>query len=188
MAIIQIRCVLVNNCIRKLLLYYNRFQCFVLPIPRTKFKNFVTSNSSPLYFLQVFHLQIVLKLFLFFLKAVLFIALTSLIGSSSRHLSWSKFLVLLPLKSIGSSFLPDLNSCSYCYFLSGADHLVPMELALKIASKIRSKERFCVYVVMPMWPEGDPKSTTMQEILYWQVICSLEHHYLYIGFHKCNFI
>lgn len=87
MAIIQIRCVLVNNCIRKLLLYYNRFQCFVLPIPRTKFKNFVTSNSSPLYFLQVFHLQIVLKLFLFFLKAVLFIALTSLIGSSSRHLS-----------------------------------------------------------------------------------------------------
>ncbi|KAL3344321.1 hypothetical protein AABB24_023649 [Solanum stoloniferum] len=51
---------------------------------------------------------------------------------------------------------------------AGADHLVPMELALKIANKIRSKERFCVYVVMPMWPEGDPKSTTMQEILYWQ--------------------
>lgn len=46
-----------------------------------------------------------------------------------------------------------------------------MELALKIANKIRSKERFCVYIVIPMWPEGDPKSTTMQEILYWQVIC-----------------
>ncbi|KAK4360481.1 hypothetical protein RND71_019433 [Anisodus tanguticus] len=55
----------------------------------------------------------------------------------------------------------------YCYFLSGADHLVPMELALKIASKTRAKERFCVYVVLPMWPEGDPK-TTMQEILYRQ--------------------
>ncbi|XP_049382186.1 phospholipase D delta [Solanum stenotomum] len=51
---------------------------------------------------------------------------------------------------------------------AGADHLIPMELALKITSKIRARERFCVYVVMPMWPEGDPKSITMQEILFWQ--------------------
>nr|GMD56444.1 phospholipase D delta-like [Ipomoea batatas] len=51
---------------------------------------------------------------------------------------------------------------------SGADHLIPMELALKVVSKIRAKEQFAVYVVMPMWPEGDPKSATMQEILYWQ--------------------
>lgn len=45
-----------------------------------------------------------------------------------------------------------------------------MELALKIASKIRAKERFAVYVVMPMWPEGAPSSASVQEILYWQVI------------------
>ncbi|XP_019172212.1 PREDICTED: phospholipase D delta-like [Ipomoea nil] len=51
---------------------------------------------------------------------------------------------------------------------AGADHLIPMELALKIASKIRAKERFAVYVVVPMWPEGDPKSAPMQEILFWQ--------------------
>ncbi|KAH0718339.1 hypothetical protein KY290_014931 [Solanum tuberosum] len=51
---------------------------------------------------------------------------------------------------------------------AGADHLIPMELALKITSKIRARERFCVYVVMPMWPEGDPKSLTVQEILFWQ--------------------
>lgn len=44
-----------------------------------------------------------------------------------------------------------------------------MELALKIASKIRAKERFAVYIVIPMWPEGDPKTGTVQEILYWQV-------------------
>lgn len=44
-----------------------------------------------------------------------------------------------------------------------------MELALKIASKIRAKERFVVYIVIPMWPEGDPNSGPMQEILYWQV-------------------
>lgn len=44
-----------------------------------------------------------------------------------------------------------------------------MELALKIVSKIRAKERFAVYVVIPLWPEGDPKSGPVQEILYWQV-------------------
>ncbi|XP_034682347.1 phospholipase D delta isoform X2 [Vitis riparia] len=51
---------------------------------------------------------------------------------------------------------------------AGADNLIPMELALKIASKIRAKERFAVYIVIPMWPEGDPKSNTVQEILFWQ--------------------
>lgn len=61
-------------------------------------------------------ISFVLKVFRFFLKAVLFTALTSLIGSSSHQLSWSNFLVLLQLKSIGSSFLRDLNSYSYYYF------------------------------------------------------------------------
>jgi len=51
---------------------------------------------------------------------------------------------------------------------AGADNLIPMELALKIASKIRARERFAVYVVMPMWPEGLPSSASVQEILFWQ--------------------
>uniref|UniRef100_A0A803MBD7 phospholipase D n=1 Tax=Chenopodium quinoa TaxID=63459 RepID=A0A803MBD7_CHEQI len=50
----------------------------------------------------------------------------------------------------------------------GADNMIPMELALKIVSKIRAKERFAVYIIIPMWPEGDPKSAAVQEILYWQ--------------------
>ncbi|KAL2895270.1 Phospholipase D delta [Bienertia sinuspersici] len=54
------------------------------------------------------------------------------------------------------------------YKHAGADHLIPMELALKIASKIRAKERFAVYVVIPMWPEGVPTSASVQEILFWQ--------------------
>ncbi|XP_044499628.1 phospholipase D delta-like [Mangifera indica] len=54
------------------------------------------------------------------------------------------------------------------YKNAGADNLIPMELALKIASKIRANERFAVYVIIPMWPEGDPKTNTVQEILYWQ--------------------
>jgi phospholipase D1/2 len=50
----------------------------------------------------------------------------------------------------------------------GAANLVPMELALKVAGKIRAGEPFAAYVVMPMWPEGDPRSAPAQEILFWQ--------------------
>ena len=43
--------------------------------------------------------------------------------------------------------------------------------------QIRAGERFCAYIVIPMFPEGDPTSAPMQEILYWQsntmeVLCS----------------
>lgn len=54
------------------------------------------------------------------------------------------------------------------YKEAGADNLIPMELALKIVSKIRAKERFTVYIVIPMFPEGIPSSVAMQEILFWQ--------------------
>ncbi|KAL1542861.1 phospholipase D [Salvia divinorum] len=54
------------------------------------------------------------------------------------------------------------------YKHAGADNLIPMELALKIVSKIRAKEKFRVYIVIPMWPEGVPSSAAVQEILYWQ--------------------
>lgn len=54
------------------------------------------------------------------------------------------------------------------YKNSGADNLVPMELALKVANKIKRGERFAVYVVMPMWPEGVPTAASVQEILFWQ--------------------
>ncbi|XP_020218949.1 phospholipase D delta [Cajanus cajan] len=51
---------------------------------------------------------------------------------------------------------------------AGANHLIPMELALKISSKISANERFSVYIVIPMWPEGVPTSASVQEILFWQ--------------------
>ncbi|KAK3129562.1 hypothetical protein QOZ80_6BG0481700 [Eleusine coracana subsp. coracana] len=54
------------------------------------------------------------------------------------------------------------------YVNSGADNLIPIELALKIASKIRAGERFAVYVVIPMWPEGVPTAASVQEILFFQ--------------------
>lgn len=40
---------------------------------------------------------------------------------------------------------------------------------MKIVSKIRASERFSVYIVIPMWPEGSPNSAPVQEILFWQV-------------------
>ncbi|KAH7444448.1 hypothetical protein KP509_02G078700 [Ceratopteris richardii] len=51
---------------------------------------------------------------------------------------------------------------------SGAIQLIPMELTQKIVSKIEEGERFAVYVVIPMWPEGIPESSPVQDILYWQ--------------------
>ncbi|KAJ9559254.1 hypothetical protein OSB04_013868 [Centaurea solstitialis] len=50
----------------------------------------------------------------------------------------------------------------------GALHLIPKELSLKIVSKIKAKERFSVYIVIPMWPEGIPESGSVQAILDWQ--------------------
>ncbi|TQD85225.1 hypothetical protein C1H46_029222 [Malus baccata] len=50
----------------------------------------------------------------------------------------------------------------------GALHVIPRELSLKIASKIEAGERFTVYVVVPMWPEGIPESASVQAILDWQ--------------------
>ncbi|XXG67283.1 hypothetical protein AAC387_Pa06g0667 [Persea americana] len=50
----------------------------------------------------------------------------------------------------------------------GANNLIPMEIALKIANKIKANERFSAYIVIPMWPEGDPTGVPMQRILFWQ--------------------
>lgn len=56
-----------------------------------------------------------------------------------------------------------ISSCA------GANNLIPMEIALKIANKIRAHERFAAYIVVPMWPEGVPTGNATQRILFWQV-------------------
>ncbi|XWS32259.1 hypothetical protein CRYUN_Cryun23aG0144700 [Craigia yunnanensis] len=50
----------------------------------------------------------------------------------------------------------------------GANNLIPMEIALKIVSKIKANERFAAYIVVPMWPEGVPTGAATQRILFWQ--------------------
>ena len=52
---------------------------------------------------------------------------------------------------------------------TGAENLIPIELAIKIARKIKAKEPFAAYIIIPMWPEGNPTTAAMQEILFWQV-------------------
>ena len=52
---------------------------------------------------------------------------------------------------------------------AGANNMIPMEIALKIVNKIKANEKFSVYIVIPMWPEGDPTSIPLQRILLWQV-------------------
>ncbi|CAH9088514.1 unnamed protein product [Cuscuta europaea] len=67
---------------------------------------------------------------------------------------------------LGSSFGWDSDGINTADI--GALHLVPKELSLKIASKIEAGERFAVYVLVPMWPEGIPESSSVQAILDWQ--------------------
>ncbi|KAJ3687411.1 hypothetical protein LUZ61_016575 [Rhynchospora tenuis] len=63
---------------------------------------------------------------------------------------------------LGSSFNWDSNKDI------GANNLIPIEIALKIANKIKANERFAAYIVIPMWPEGNPTGAPTQRILYWQ--------------------
>lgn len=46
-----------------------------------------------------------------------------------------------------------------------ASNLVPIEIAEKICAKIRANERFAVYMLIPMFPEGSPDAAEIQEIL-----------------------
>ncbi|KAK2983824.1 hypothetical protein RJ640_008500 [Escallonia rubra] len=49
----------------------------------------------------------------------------------------------------------------------GCTNLIPAEIAFKVASKIKAKERFAVYILIPMWPEGLLESEPVQDILHW---------------------
>ncbi|KAG5523520.1 hypothetical protein RHGRI_035356 [Rhododendron griersonianum] len=49
----------------------------------------------------------------------------------------------------------------------GCTNLIPVEIALKVVSKIKAKERFSVYVAIPMWPEGVSESEPVQDMLHW---------------------
>jgi phospholipase D1/2 len=43
-------------------------------------------------------------------------------------------------------------------------HIIPAEIAQKVVDKIHSGQRFCAYILIPMFPEGDPTSAPIQVI------------------------
>ena len=60
---------------------------------------------------------------------------------------------------------------SYCW-LEKSDvsctHTIPAEITQKIVEKIHSNQRFVAYVVIPMFPNGNPSSASVQQILHYQ--------------------
>ena len=63
---------------------------------------------------------------------------------------------------LGSSHVWDRSSNQRGGF---SNHLIAIELAEKICAKIRAGQRFVVYLIVPMYPEGPPSSKAVQEIL-----------------------
>ncbi|KAL3153372.1 hypothetical protein ABBQ38_011712 [Trebouxia sp. C0009 RCD-2024] len=49
-----------------------------------------------------------------------------------------------------------------------ANQLIPVELALKVASKIEAGEPFGCIVLLPMYSEGVPDTNAVQEVIFWQ--------------------
>ncbi|KQJ93492.1 hypothetical protein BRADI_3g04953v3 [Brachypodium distachyon] len=60
--------------------------------------------------------------------------------------------------------------------LSGANNLVPIEIILKFANKIKANESFSAYIVLPVLPEDKPTGAPTQRILYSQVMDRLTVH------------
>ena len=60
------------------------------------------------------------------------------------------------------------------------NHTIPAEITQHIIEKIHANQRFTAYVMIPMFPEGDPASAPIQEILYWQ-FKTIEMMYKRIG-------
>ena len=62
----------------------------------------------------------------------------------------------------GSSYMWDTSNKPNCR------HIIPIEIARKIQNKIKNSEPFVAYIIVPMFPEGDPSTKPLQEILYYQ--------------------
>ena len=63
---------------------------------------------------------------------------------------------------LGSAYSWIENSDVNCH------HTIPSEIAQKIVDKICSNERFVAYIVIPMFPNGNPASAVVQQVLFYQ--------------------
>ena len=51
---------------------------------------------------------------------------------------------------------------------------MPLEIALKIAEKIRARQPFAAYILLPMWPEGEWSADSIANAQY-VLRCSNQH-------------
>jgi len=51
---------------------------------------------------------------------------------------------------------------------SNSPHKVPFEIASRIVDRIQKGKDFIAYILLPMYPEGDPHDGAVQEMLRWQ--------------------
>ena len=63
---------------------------------------------------------------------------------------------------LGSTFEWIEDKSTVCH------HLIPIEITERIVDKINAGEMFTAYILIPMFPEGDPASAPVAEILFWQ--------------------
>lgn len=63
---------------------------------------------------------------------------------------------------LGSAFAWDEERDTKAY------HLIPQEITQRIIQKINDGADMRVYIIIPMFPEGDPTTKPVQEILHWQ--------------------
>ena len=78
-------------------------------------------------------------------------------------ISFGKSARLDSLHMMSDAFIYPFNTphSPVCNSAGNASHLIPVELALKVASKIEAGQPFGCVVVLPMYSEGTPCSQTI---------------------------
>ncbi len=101
-------------------------------------------------------------------------------GTRRTLSTWrTRYVAFFPKKKTCRGNLQVIELAFLQYFLGSAyswlqdndtncNHTIPCEITQKVIDKIHLNQRFCAYICIPMFPEGNPASAPIQEILYWQ--------------------
>ena len=63
------------------------------------------------------------------------------------------------------------SSCNWLdqnYANTSCNNMIPKAIVERIKISIDNNEPFTVYILLPLFPEGDPTSMATQEIIFWQ--------------------
>ena len=79
-----------------------------------------------------------------------------------------KFIYIENQYFLGSSYCWECHGSEQQIPNTSCQHIVPAEITQKVVEKIQKGSHFVAYILVPMFPEGDPTSAVVQEILHWQ--------------------